>query len=74
MKYTPEQITAMLEDIKSYDDSYWLRYLSENTIFDTENIRQQKAWLIKTVEQLQVTYDNLLAEAEALGAEKEARR
>ncbi|AYB47146.1 hypothetical protein [Paenibacillus lautus] len=35
-----------LEEIKSYDDSYWLRYLAENTIFDTENIKAQKDWLI----------------------------
>lgn len=35
-----------LEEIKGYDDSYWLRYLAENTIFDTENIKAQKDWLI----------------------------
>ncbi|MBT2759993.1 hypothetical protein [Paenibacillus sp. ISL-20] len=39
-----------LEEIKSYDDSYWLRYLAENTIFDTENIKAQKDWLIKQLE------------------------
>jgi hypothetical protein len=39
-----------LEEIKSYNDSYWLRYLAENTIFDTENIKAQKEWLIKQLE------------------------
>jgi CRISPR/Cas system CSM-associated protein Csm2 small subunit len=39
-----------LEEIKRYDDSYWLRYLAENTIFDTENIKAQKKWLIKQLE------------------------
>lgn len=43
----------MLEEIKKYDDYFWLRYLSEHTVFDTENIKAQKDWLIAEVEKLQ---------------------
>ncbi|WP_422661632.1 hypothetical protein ACK8P5_26280 (plasmid) [Paenibacillus sp. EC2-1] len=39
-----------LETIKRYDDSFWLRYLAENTVFDTDNIKAQKDWLIEQVE------------------------
>lgn len=42
-----------LEDIKKYDDYFWLRYLSEHTIFDTDNIKAQKDWLIAEVDRLQ---------------------
>jgi fructose/tagatose bisphosphate aldolase len=48
-----------LEEIKSYDDSYWLRYLAENTIFDTENIKAQKDWLIKQLEAEKERVDKL---------------
>ncbi|MYX21971.1 hypothetical protein GTY77_18175 [Streptomyces sp. SID8380] len=51
-----------LEEIKSYDDSYWLRYLAENTIFDTENIRGQKEWLIKQLEAERERAANLIAD------------
>ncbi|MNO55017.1 hypothetical protein D3C76_455000 [compost metagenome] len=50
-----------LEEIKSYDDSYWLHYLKENTIFDTENIRTHKEWLINQVEAEKERGDSLLA-------------
>jgi hypothetical protein len=51
-----------IEEIKSYDDSYWLRYLAENTIFDTENIKAQKDWLIKQLEAEKERASNLIAD------------
>jgi hypothetical protein len=51
-----------LEEIKSYNDSYWLRYLAENTIFDTENIKAQKDWLIKQLEAEKERASNLIAD------------
>ncbi|BBI32026.1 hypothetical protein [Cohnella abietis] len=41
-----------LAEIKSYDDSWWLRYLEEKTVFDAENIKSQKVWLIEELESL----------------------
>jgi hypothetical protein len=39
-----------LEEIKKYDDYFWLRYLKENTVFDTDNIKAQKDWLMQRLE------------------------
>lgn len=62
-----------LEEIKKYDDSYWLRYLAENTIFDTENIKAQKDWLINQLtaekergDDLQERFDHLADEHDDL--------
>ena len=41
-----------LEKIKSYDDSWWLKYLEENTVFAAEQIKAQKEWLIEQAEQV----------------------
>ncbi|BBI32470.1 hypothetical protein [Cohnella abietis] len=41
-----------LAEIKSYDDSWWLRYLEEKTIFDADNIKAHKQWLIEEVDRL----------------------
>ncbi|MGF7535010.1 hypothetical protein AAGG74_15175 [Bacillus mexicanus] len=41
-----------LEDIRKTDDTEWLRYLEENTKFDTVKIKNQKDWLIKRVDTL----------------------
>ncbi|MGO4699487.1 hypothetical protein AB4Z50_35220 [Paenibacillus sp. 2TAB26] len=45
-----EDIKNKLTEIKQYDDYFWLRYLQENTIFDTDNIKAQKDWLIASLE------------------------
>lgn len=42
-----------LETIKRYDDSWWLEYLKQKTVFDTENIKAQKNWLIEQAEKAQ---------------------
>ena len=42
-----------LEKIKSYDDSWWLRYLEAYSVFDTEGIKAQKDWLIERVQELE---------------------
>lgn len=42
-----------LETIKRYDDSWWLRYLKDNTVFDADEIKAQKDWLISRVEELE---------------------
>lgn len=42
-----------LETIKRYDDSWWLRYLKDNTVFDADEIKAQKDWLINRVEELE---------------------
>lgn len=55
-----------LEEIKNYDDSYWLRYLAENTIFDTENIKAQKDWLINQLEAEKERADKAEAELSQL--------
>jgi esterase/lipase superfamily enzyme len=39
-----------LETIKRYDDSWWLEYLRRNTVFDADNIKAQKDWLVKQAE------------------------
>ena len=39
-----------LEEIKSYDDSFWLNILKQRTVFDTDNIKAQKEWLIEQAE------------------------
>jgi hypothetical protein len=55
-----------LEEIKRYDDSYWLRYLAENTIFDTENIKAQKDWLINQLTAEKERADKLEMSLEAI--------
>lgn len=42
-----------LDEIKQYDDSWWQRYLRDRTIFDVDNIKAQKDWLMRTVEEQQ---------------------
>ena len=39
-----------LEEIKRYDDSFWLHILKRRTVFDTDNIKAQKEWLIEQAE------------------------
>ncbi|AJD93219.1 hypothetical protein JMA_39010 (plasmid) [Jeotgalibacillus malaysiensis] len=39
-----------LETIKRYDDTLWLMYLKENTVFDADGIQEKKEWLIQTLE------------------------
>ncbi|MBR2246301.1 MAG: hypothetical protein IJ880_04635 [Bacilli bacterium] len=46
-----------LEEIKRYDDSMWLHILKKRTVFDTENIKAQKDWLIKQAEKLKAIED-----------------
>lgn len=36
-----------LEKVKRYDDSWWLHYLKENTVFDTEQIKAHKDYLME---------------------------
>lgn len=55
-----ETIEKALEDIESYDDSYWQHYLRQNTIFDVDNIKSQKESLIKMLRAL--LEENKLAE------------
>lgn len=60
-----------LETIKRYDDSWWLSYLKQHTVFDTENIKAQKDWLIKQAETLQIIA-NRWVEIETNGTYEEA--
>ena len=39
-----------LETIKRYDDTLWLMYLKENTVFDADGIQEKKEWLIQSLE------------------------
>jgi hypothetical protein len=39
------------EEIKSYDDYWWLEYLREKSIFDVDNIKAHKDYLIKTLDE-----------------------
>ena len=39
-----------LETIKRYDDTFWLMYLKENTVFDADGIQEKKEWLIQSLE------------------------
>ena len=39
-----------LETIKQFDDSWWLMHLRDKTVFDTDKIKAQKDWLIKSLE------------------------
>lgn len=41
-----------LEKVKRYDDSWWLHYLKENTVFDAEGIKAHKDWLIEQAERV----------------------
>jgi hypothetical protein len=52
-----------LEEIKRYDDSIWLRILKQRTVFDTDNIKAQKDWLIQRAEQAE-RYEKALKEIE----------
>lgn len=42
-----------LETVKQYDDSWWLAYLKENTVFDTEQIKAHIDFLIEQAERVQ---------------------
>jgi|SRR5579875_664969 len=48
-----------LETVKSYDDNWWLSFLRERSIFDVDNIKRHKDWLIKTVEEQQKEIEQL---------------
>jgi hypothetical protein len=50
-----------LEEIKRYDDSIWLRILKQRTVFDTDNIKAQKDWLIQRAEKAE-RYEKALKE------------
>jgi hypothetical protein len=52
-----------LEEIKRYDDSVWLHILKQRTVFDTDNIKAQKEWLIQRAEQAE-RYEKALKEIE----------
>lgn len=53
-----------LEKVKSYDDSWWLKYLEAYSVFDTEGIKAQKDWLIERVQELEEAFDELEEQAE----------
>ncbi|WP_442636546.1 hypothetical protein [Rossellomorea marisflavi] len=42
-----------LETIKRFDDSWWLSYLREKTVFDADTIKAHKEWLLEQAEQLE---------------------
>lgn len=60
-----------LQTIKRYDDSWWLSYLKQHTVFDTDHIKAQKDWLIKQAETLQIIADRWI-EIETNGTYEEA--
>jgi hypothetical protein len=47
-------------ELKTYDDYWWLQYLREKTIFDVDNIKAQKDYLIQSVEELRQEKSNLV--------------
>lgn len=42
-----------LEEIKRFDDTMWLHVLKTKTVFDADQIKAHKDWLIDEVERLQ---------------------
>lgn len=50
-----------LKTIKQYDDSWWLAFLRERSIFDVDNIKAQKEWLLEQAEKVE-RYEKVLKE------------